>query len=172
MKKPFLHSRIHKQLELGINTDEAAEALRKLGAVVDSSDVDAMPFVIEAEDYHIEGLIQRWEGTESRIRFEGELTLAPFNQTLRTRIVAVSAVFVVLAAFFFIIPWSIDFFGAEGFFKLYVAHFFVAAVIVIPLIAGIFRLASYDPLAKRRWDAQQALGEFAGAVQKMQDNRI
>ena len=167
MKKAFLHTRLQNQITTPLTTFEAAHALQQLGANIDRRDSDWMPFEINGEDYRVEGVIERWAGTESRIRYEGEITLIQPNETLRNRLTIAAVVIIVILCITCVTPLSIRVFGTEGTFTFINIHLLFAVIVAIIVSIPIVYLIRRDPQAQRRWEAQQRLGEFAESVKQM-----
>ena len=170
MKKAFLHTSLRREIPTPFSTIETADALQKLGATVDRGDADWMPFKFQGEDYRIEGIIERWAGTESRIRLEGEVTLPLHNATLRSRLIIATVLISVIAAVAFVTPISMKVFGTDGMFTFINSHLFVALLVAIAVCIPIVKFLSHDPLAQRRWNAQQGLGNFAEKVAQLSEN--
>jgi hypothetical protein len=160
MRKTFLRTRIQKQIPSPLTTSQAADVLQKLGATVDRQDSDWMPFELNGEDYRVEGIVERWAGTESRIRYEGEITLATPNDTLRNRLTVAAVVLIVLGSVAYITPLSMRIFGTDGAFIYINIHIFFALVAAVIISIPIVYLIMRDPQAQRRWDAQQRLGQL------------
>ena len=167
MKKAFLHTHLQKQIATSLSTFEAAHALQQFGANVDRRDSDWMPFEVYGEDYRVEGVIERWAGTESRIRYEGEITLVQPNEILRNWLTVAAVVMIVILCITFVTPLSIRVFGTEGMFTFINIHLLFALIVAIMVSSPTVYLIKRDPQAQRRWEAQQRLGQFRESLEQV-----
>ncbi len=166
MASAFLKSRINGQVIIEYGVDHTAHKLRKLGATVSGEDSDQLTFVIDDRHYLISGQLERWEGTNTRIRYKGEIKFEPFDSALRSRISIVVTLIAIILSVVVGVPLSIAIFGANGIYTYYNTHFAIAFLIGGAIVTPILIFLNRDPQAQQRWYAQQKLGK---KIEKIKD---
>ncbi|GAB5489883.1 MAG: hypothetical protein Phog2KO_00980 [Phototrophicaceae bacterium] len=169
MTSAYLKSRIRGQVVVEFGTDYTIDKLNQLGASISGEDSEPQNFVIGDSDYHISGQLDRWEGTNTRIRYSGNIKFEPFNSDLRTKVSVVILFIAIILSVIIGVPLSIQIFGTDGIFTFYNTHYVVAflvgGAILIPLLIFINR----DPQSQGRWRAQQKLGEMIEKIKVLGD---
>lgn len=167
MTPKFLKATSRGQIITDLADDIVAKNLQTYGAQVTHISSDDMTFIIGDSDYQITGSIERWEGTGARIRYDGKILIEPFDSTMRNRLSILVVITIVIASMWFIAPLSVSLFGTNGFFTYYNSHMFIALCVAIPIAWGAVKLINHDRKAKRRWVAQQKLGEKTELIHNM-----
>lgn len=159
MASAFLKSRIRGQVIVEFGVDHTIDKLEKLGASVNRSDSERQNFVIGDTDYNISGQLDRWEGTNTRIRYNGEIKLKPFDSALRSKVSIATTLIAIILSVIVGVPLSIEIFGTESIFTYYNTHFAVAILVGVAIVTPFLIFINRDPQSQRRWLAQQKLGK-------------
>lgn len=106
MQKPYLHSTLRRTVETPLTVDAVLDALEALQSpqmqvVIDPSNAEYPYFEIIVLQNHTEellfsGIVERWQGTEARVRFEGEVLIPQLSHPKWLLVLNI------LAGFFFI----------------------------------------------------------------------
>ena len=133
------------------------------------SDSDSITFQHQTEDILVDGIIQRWQGTESHIEIVAELSQALLSNTRRNTIISfmlsmASLVSIVLIYLFTRVTCT-DL-GVTGACYAYEGLSYweiVSLLTIIWLIVGgaSWWLIKRDPKIAKRWQVQQRLGIVA-----------
>lgn len=174
MSAPLLHSRVRDSIEI---SDSPRQVLDKIKALaeeqfrleVDDSDPDNILFEMtrQSEDIIISGLIRRWQGTESRLDFIGEVNIPPHDSRKQQAIVALLVILTSIFLFDFIILDSIRtsrFIRLPDIFILFVAWSF--PTIIVALIA--YPLIVHNTANRKRWHLQQELAKIIERIRRIE----
>ncbi|GAB5492947.1 MAG: hypothetical protein Phog2KO_31620 [Phototrophicaceae bacterium] len=130
------------------------------------SDSDRITFQHHTEDMLVDGIIQRWQGTESHIEIVAELSQALLSNTRRNVIITVSILIAsmisIILIYLFTKVTCTDL-GVTGACYAYdgLSYWEIISLLVIIwgiVGAGLWFLIKRDTKIAKRWQAQQKLG--------------
>lgn len=153
--------------------EQVATILRKmpLNFTFSEYDGDNIAFQFDSERIAIDGIIQRWQGTEAHIEMVAEVKASVFSNTQRNRliglIIAVAGILsVVLISLFRTVECArmvadvcydyVRFSEWDLTFLFILLWLFVAVL--------IWLITTYDPKLNQRWQAQQELGTVTSMI--------
>lgn len=176
MPDAILHTNLHQAMDTVLAPEQVAEILQSMPLAIKLGDYDGdnLPFQADDGDVEIDGVIQRWHGTESRIVINSEVDIPQIPNVLRYAVIA-SFVVLVLGILWYMGNFIVQIDCGEATNGLATAcaeptvstNWFVLllmAIIMIAGIAGVFYLQNADPYASRRWNAQQKMGKLINHI--------
>lgn len=134
-------------------------------------DGDNITFQYDGERIAIDGIIQRWQGTEAHIEMVAEVKASVFSDTQRNLLIGFIIAVAGVLSFVLILSFRavecarmvadicheyVRFSEWDLMFLFFLLWLFVAVV--------IWLISKYDPKLKQRWQAQQELGTITDMI--------
>ncbi len=175
MATPLLHTRVRDSIEMSQAPVQVLAAIKALAGEqfcldVDDSDPDNILFEMkrQTDDITISGLIRRWQGTESRLDYIGEVDV-----TLPGAIIP-NIMLTILLGGASILYW-LSIAPQQGRFSFFIniPTFYILAIITFLIYLGvIYRignmlLRSYRG-DKRRWQLQQEMAKVIEGIRNIE----
>lgn len=102
------------------------------------ADSNRITFQHQVEDILIEGIIQRWQGTESHIEIVAEVSQALLSNKERNTVIGLVVGGAVIISYF-------------------IVQFLIFLVLWLGVLGFIWAMRKYDPKIAKRWQVQQQL---------------
>lgn len=182
MNKPLLHTQVRDHFEIALPPYVVAERLQRLTPpdmviTLGNLDDDDIPFEITRTiggqtEIHMEGVLQRWQGTDTHIRLRGEVDVPAPSQALQHMLV-LSVILVMSIVYWRVIgvnrlTMSVTDGGiTSGYAALGVGGLWLAAVILTGWLA--YWLIVRDTASGRRWQVQQEMNTLLMQIRALKD---
>ncbi len=125
---------------------------------IEHFDFQIIKLVEQHPEIVINGTIRRWQGTNSRCDFEGNVEVPPPNSGAQHRLVALILAIISVVYWF----WVLDAFYvfSEPSFLIFIGIPIFTGWLFIMIVVGLisFRLIVKDNSDQRRWEVQQEMG--------------
>lgn len=167
MPSAFLKTHARGKVISDLSPDEIVSRLQSFDYIVVDVDSEHPSFTYDDDDYTVKGHLERWEGTGTRLHYDGKITIKPFDPTPRIWISIILALLIIIGSVAFLGPLSVQIFGTEGFFTFYNSHIFIVLLFAITIVAPLVYIINRDPNSERRWNAQQRLGAMTQSIEQL-----
>lgn len=178
MPAPLLHSRVRDSIEIPQSPGEVLARIKALAGEqfrleVDEADHDNIHFEMTRKnnDIIIHGVIRRWQGTESRLDFMGEVGVPASSS--RSQQYLVAAIVAVAGIFMFKIA-VLDSLRISPISRPGDLFAIIFAWLIPTLIVGLIAYAVIvrDRGSRKRWHLQQELAKIVEQIRKIETDAI